>query len=219
MRTNPFYDAWLFLIGATSDQEALGAWRYVFVVLFVVLLVASVLIAARNWKEDPRQRTGTHLAVWFVRTLIGCMWFQAVLWKMPLFSPDNGLHYWTQQMAQDAAFQFYRDFVSNVLLPYFNVLNLFVFLVEFALAVSLMLGLGVRLVALAAVPYVLGLWLGLYRDGGEWPWNYIFLAALMGALGLSAAGRSLGLDALLRRHRPEVRESYGPVGKLLQLVT
>ena len=29
MRTNPFFDSWLFLIGATDDHRALGIFQYV----------------------------------------------------------------------------------------------------------------------------------------------------------------------------------------------
>jgi hypothetical protein len=62
MRTNPFYDSWLFLIGSTDDHHKLGALGYVFVVLFLALLVATLWIAATNWRQDPSQRTGTHVA-------------------------------------------------------------------------------------------------------------------------------------------------------------
>lgn len=220
MRTNPFQDAWEFLIGATKDQTSLaGPTYFFFVVFFNALLLASLVVAIRNWREDPDQRTGTHVAVAFARTLVGCMWFQGSLWKLPLFSADNGLHYWTEQMAKDAAFGFYRDFVSNVILPNFNVFDPFVLVIELGLAVSLMLGLGVRLVALAAVPYTLALWLGLYRNGSEWPWTYVFLALLMGGFSLLAAGRSLGLDAILRRHSPDIRDGYGALGGPLHLAT
>jgi hypothetical protein len=40
MRTNPFYDAWLFLIGATGDHEGSGV-RWLLVALFLGLLIAS----------------------------------------------------------------------------------------------------------------------------------------------------------------------------------
>src|SRR5262245_37928721 len=36
MRTNPFSDAWLFLIGATDDHRALGVFQYVMVALFCI---------------------------------------------------------------------------------------------------------------------------------------------------------------------------------------
>ena len=127
--SNPFTDAWLFLIGQTPDHEALGLWKYLFVALFMALLAASIAIAVQNWREDPSQRTGTHVATWVMRVLVGCMWFQGMLWKLP-FSADNGLHYWMEQMAQRAAFAWHRDLVTNVLLPYFSLINPLVFLAE-----------------------------------------------------------------------------------------
>ncbi|HYZ63633.1 MAG TPA: hypothetical protein VE650_14380, partial [Acetobacteraceae bacterium] len=98
MRTDPVSDAWSFLIGAQPDQQALGPWRPVFVILFLALLVASVVIALVNWRRDERQRRMGHLLSWLFRLLIGIMWFQGALWKMPL-PVSGGLQYWTEQMA------------------------------------------------------------------------------------------------------------------------
>jgi uncharacterized membrane protein YphA (DoxX/SURF4 family) len=207
--SNPFTDAWLFLIGQTPDHEALGLWKYLFVALFMALLAASIAIAVQNWREDPSQRTGTHLATWVMRVLVGCMWFQGMLWKLP-FSADNGLHYWMEQMAQRAAFQWHRDLVTNVLLPYFSLINPLVFLAELTFATCLILGFCVRVVGVAALLFTLNLWLGIYNQNvgpAEWPWSYVFLMMLNGYFALYAAGRSLGLDALLRRH------PIGPLAK------
>jgi uncharacterized membrane protein YphA (DoxX/SURF4 family) len=207
MRTNPFYDTWLFLIGETDDYNALGLWKYLFVALFLALLAASIVIAIRNWREDPTQRTGTHLATWFMRVLVGTMWFEGMLWKLPLFSKENGLYYWMEQMAERAAFEVHRELVANVFLPYFNVFNPLVFLAELTFATCLILGFAVRIVAVTAVLFTLHLWLGLYREPQEWPWSYIFLAMVLAFLALDAAGRSLGVDALLRR------DPIGPLAK------
>ena len=62
MRTNPFLDAWLFIIGSTDDHETLGAFKYVMIVLFWGLVAASFVIAFANWREDQAQRTGANLA-------------------------------------------------------------------------------------------------------------------------------------------------------------
>ena len=59
MRTNPFYDAWLFLIGATGDHEG-SRVRWLLVALFIALLIASAWIALRNWQQEPAQRSGAH---------------------------------------------------------------------------------------------------------------------------------------------------------------
>lgn len=215
---NPFSDAWQFITGATSDHLALGAWRYLFVALFIVLIAASVYLAWRNWQEDPKQRTGRHVGTWFVRVMVGCMWFQGMLWKLPL-PLSGGLQYWTEQMGKRAAFAFHREFVTDFLIPNLHLFGPIVFLAELTFAVSLILGFGVRLASVLAMLFVLNLWLGIYIPGepAEWPWSYVFLLFLMLLFALYAAGRSLGLDAWLRRNVPEVRDGTGFVGRLLNI--
>lgn len=211
MRTNPFSDSWLFLIGAQPDQTALGPWRWLFVVVFAGLLVGSIAIALYRLADDPEQQRGRHLVWWLLRTLVGAMWFQGMLWKLPIFSTENGLYFWTKEMVDNAAFPFFGELVKNVLLPNFNLLNPVVFLAEFAFAISLMLGIGVRLTGALGILFVLNLWLGLYRHPQEWPWTYIFLAGLMALFSVEAAGRSLGLDGWLRRRYPPDMTN-GPIG-------
>src|SRR5262247_2734960 len=190
---NPFSDFWDFVIGNTDDYNALGAWKYLLVALFLALIVASIVIAIKNWQEDPSQRTGSHLGTWFVRVLVGGMWFQGMLWKLPL-PVSGGLQYWVEQMGERAAFAFHRELVTGVYLPYLYILNPIIF--------------------------VLHLWLGIYRPGSpaEWPWSYIFLAMVMFFFALHAAGRSLGLDAWLRRNVAAVRDRKGFFGMLLNIV-
>jgi hypothetical protein len=214
---NPISDAWDFIVGNTGDHLALGTWRFLIVALFLALVAASVYFAARNWREDPEQRTGRHLGMWFVRVLVGCMWFQGMLWKLPLPASD-GLRYWTEQMGNRAAFEFHREFVTGFLLPNLHLFGPVVFMAELTFAVSMLLGLGVRLAGALGVLFVLHLWLGIYRPGvpAEWPWSYVFLAMLMFLFALYAAGRSLGLDGWLRRNVAAVRDGTGPVGRLLQ---
>ncbi|HLL28054.1 MAG TPA: TQO small subunit DoxD [Xanthobacteraceae bacterium] len=218
MPRNPFTDIWQFLTGATGDYMALGVWRYLLMALFLALILASLVIAIRNWRDDPAQRTAVHFGTWFVRVLIGCMWFEGMLWKLPLpVSP--GLQYWVEQMAKRAAFEFHRDFVTNFIIPHLYLFNPLVFLAEFTFAVSLILGLGVRLVSAVAILFVLNLWLGIYLPGSpeEWSWSYIFLASLMFLFSLYAAGRSLGFDAWLRREVAAVRDGSGFFGWLLRI--
>ena len=215
---NPFSDFWDFLLGNSNDHNDLGSWKYLFVAMFLALIVTSVVIAVRNWQEDPAQRTGTHLGTWFVRVLVGGMWFQGMLWKLPL-PVSSGLKYWTEQMGNRAAFAFHRQLVTDYYLPYLQIFDPIIFLAEFTFAVSLILGLGVRLVSSLAIIFVLHLWLGIYQPGNpaEWPWSYVFLAIVMFMFALYAAGRSLGLDAWLRRRVPAVRDRIGFIGKVLNI--
>jgi hypothetical protein len=72
----------------------------------------------------------------------------------------------------------------------------------------------VRVFGLLAAVYSLHLWLGLYLDPSEWPWNYVFLAIVLALFAAHAAGRSFGADALLRRRAPE----KSLIGRLAALV-
>jgi len=211
MPTNPFTDIWHFLTATTNDYLHQGGWRYLILALFWVLLLASIAVAVRNWQEDPAQRTGRHLGIWLVRVLIGCMWFQGMLWKLPLPVSD-GLQYWTEQESTSAAFEFHRAFLKDVVPPHMMLFGPVVFLAELVFAGSMILGLAVRLVGVLALVYTLQLWLGLYGNSSEWPWTYMFLALLMFWFAFEAAGRSLGFDAWLRRSVPAVREGKGLVG-------
>jgi len=217
MLNNPFTDTWRFLTAATDDYLRQGNWRFLILALFWVLLLAGIAVAIRNWQADPRQRTGRHLGIWLVRVLIGCMWFQGMLWKLPLPVSD-GLQYWTEQESTSAAFEFHRAFIKDVVLAHMTVFGPIVFLAELVFAASMMLGLAVRLVSVLAIAYVLQLWLGLYGNSAEWPWTYMFLALLMFLFVIEGAGRSLGLDAWLRREVPAVRDGKGFVGWFFNIV-
>jgi len=133
------------------------------------------------------------------------------LWKLPLPVSD-GLQYWTEQESTGAAFEFHRTFMKDFVLPHMSVFGPIVFLAELVFAGSMMLGLAVRFVGVLAIAYTLQLWLGLYGNPSEWPWTYMCLALLTFMLVLDAAGRSLGLDAWLRREVPAVRDGKGLVG-------
>ncbi len=197
MKTDPFSDALAFLLGRTPDHGSLGALGTVLVALFAALLVGSVLVAVTVWRRDPAQRTAACLWTWLFRALMGSMWFQGAIWKLPL-PVSGGLQYWTGQMAENAAYPFYGRLVRDLILPNMAVFDPLVLAVELGLAVSFMLGIAVRPVAMLGVLYALGLWIGLYRHPAEWPWEYIFIAIVQGQFAVHRAGRSLGVDALRR---------------------
>lgn len=198
MRTNPFNDAWLFLTGAADYPDEIGSLKYILVALYWGILIGSCVIAAINWRDDPGQRDPAHVITWICRLLIGSMWFQGCLWKLPL-PVSSGFEYWVQQLEKYAAFAPHRWLVTHVFLPNLAIINPLVFLAEISFAISLILGIGVRFFSAVAVLFALHLWLGLYLHPGEWPWEYVFIVVIHLLFATYAAGRSLGADALLRR--------------------
>lgn len=220
MRTDPVTDIMGFLLASHGDQVALGPWRWVLMGLLALLLLGGLAVAVREWAIDPAQRTGRDLGLFAARVLVGLMWFQNLFWKLPLFSTGNGLYYWTGQEVGNAAFAVHGRLIETLVLPTpnFHVVNVAVFLVELTFAASLILGLGVRLVGLVGVLFVAQLWLGLYKHPQEWPWSYVFLMLLMGLFALLGAGRSLGLDGMLRRSHPP-HLTYGAAHVLVRTAT
>jgi hypothetical protein len=212
VRTNPFYDAWLFLIGRTSDHANSGV-GWLLTLLFLVLLAASILIARANWRQDPAQRSGRHLAIFFMRLMIGIMWYQGSLWKLPL-PVSGGFAGWTASLGENAAFEFHRWIAKNIFVPLLPVIDPLVYLTELSLAVAFMLGFLVRGMGTIGMLFVAHLWLGLYRLQGEWPWQYIFLIFVQGFFVLDAAGRSLGLDGILGRAQVGAAQSSGRLARL-----
>ena len=203
MRTTPILDSLAFLAGNTPDHEALGPLGILLVILFAALLAGSVAVAVGTYARDPAQRNGRAVTIWLCRLLTGAMWFESSLWKLPL-PVSAGFQYWTQQLVDNSAYPWHAAIVRDYLLPHIDLLDPAIWLFETAMAVSLMLGIGVRLAGLIGLLFMGNLWLGLYHDGGEWPWSYVFAGLLHLFLSIDNAGACLGLDAWLwpRRLRP-----------------
>jgi uncharacterized membrane protein YphA (DoxX/SURF4 family) len=194
MKPNPFSDVLHFLVQP--------GWT---TALYWLLLLGSIVIAAYAWRNIPSQRSWRNVGDWLCRLLIGSMWWQQTLWKLPPLYTDNpsdptnsGLHYWMMQEAQGASIPLQADFVNHIVLPNFYFFAPIVYGLEVLTAVSLILGIFVRLWGWIGALQVLNLWLGLYNAQGEWPWTYFFLLVLMVIFALHRYGRSLGLDAIVR---------------------
>ena len=218
MKTNPFNDAWMFLLGRTGDHGNAGpVFAWVLTLAFLALLLGSIWIARQNWLQDPSQRSTEHVSTWFMRLMIGCMWYQGSLWKLPL-PISGGLDGWTHQLAESAAFEVHKWIATNIFIPGLIVINPLVYLTELSLAISFILGFLVRPLAAIGMLFTLHLWLGLYRNAGEWPWLYIFLVFVQGFFLLNNAGKSLGLDALMARSPWGPLKGDGVVAKLYRRV-
>jgi uncharacterized membrane protein YphA (DoxX/SURF4 family) len=195
MRTNPFSDVIAFLFQPSWTTA-----------VFWLLLVTSISVAVYTFKRDQSQRAVTHVWNWLARLVMGAMWWQQSLWKLPptyTDQPDGtgGLHYWIGEMAKYAAFDFHRNFVRNVVEPHFYFFAPQVYSVEVLIAISLIVGLFSRVGALLGALMAANLWLGLYRAPYEWPWTYFFLMVIQITFVVYPPGRSLGIDVLLTRRK------------------
>ncbi|MDE2582316.1 MAG: DoxX family membrane protein [Rhodospirillales bacterium] len=188
MRPNPFDDAIAFLTRPAWTTPA-----------FWLLLLASIAIALSAWRRAPGQRSLHDAAIWLLRVLVGIMWWQQSLWKIP---PDEGgLIYWMKQEVAHAAVALQAAFVARIVLPHIAVFGPAVYAIEVGIGASLMLGLFTRGFAVLGLAMAVNLWLGLYSAPGEWPWTYMFLVVLMALFALDPPGRCLGLDAAWRRRQ------------------
>jgi uncharacterized membrane protein YphA (DoxX/SURF4 family) len=186
MRENPIGNALAFLVA--TDK----LW---FTVIFWLLLAGSAAVAARAWRVDPAQRSLHHIGYGLMRVIVGIMWWQQSLWKIPPHW-DWGLIHWMEVMVEHASTQLQSTLVSDFVLPNINVFGPLVYAIEVFIAVSLILGVFTRIGAALGALMAINLWLGLYNAPGEWPWTYMFLVVLQLIFLINPPGRSLGIDAL-----------------------
>src|SRR5262249_58848519 len=88
--------------------------------------------------------------------VIGIMWWQQSLWKIPPHY-DWGLIHWMEEMVEHASTQLQSVLVRDLVLPNIAVFGPLVYAIEVAIAVSLILGvvtrLGAALGALMAITF------------------------------------------------------------------
>jgi len=152
---------------------------------------------------------------WFFsvsRIIIGYLWLQQTLWKLPTTfgSPGGcptslsatgtgGLCDWMHREAVHPFLPLYGSFVEHVAIPNFLLFGWLTWLVEPAIAISLILGIFGRLGGIVGALWAVNLLIGLWNVPGEWYWTYVMLILINLFVVVTAANRYVGLDALLRR--------------------
>ena len=195
MRPNPINDALQFL--------SAPIWP---TVVYWLLLLGGLVIAAVVWQRRPEQRTPRDSGILILRLLVGTMWWEQSLWKIP---PNyGGLKFWMQQMVDHATTMLQSNLVRDVIIPHITLFGPLVYLTEVAIAVSLILGVLSRWGGLLGALMTLNLWLGLYSAPNEWPWTYGFLIIIQLLYFIDPPGRSLGVDALADRRRARSTQAY-----------
>lgn len=154
-----------------------------------------------------------------VRLVLGVLWLQNSGWKSP---PDfgreagRGLYRFTTYAVTHEVIGPFAWFVREIVLPNFIIFGWLTLLVEASLGAFLLLGLATRFWALVGIAQSVAIALSVLNAPHEWSWSYYLMITGHVALLATAAGRTLGLDALLR---PVWQRSRSRVARLLLLAS
>lgn len=153
-------------------------------------------------------RTGDRVLPAVLRVAAGLLWLSNLGWKTP---PDfgrsadgcSGLCRFVEEGSEVAVLPPWAWVLDNLVAPNLALFGWVTLAVEFLLAVLLLSGTLTRGAALLGLAQSMVIGLSVANAEGEWYWSYLLMGALHIAVFAMAAGRSYGVDALLRR-RPEV---------------
>jgi thiosulfate dehydrogenase (quinone) large subunit len=172
----------------------------------------------RSGAGGPRGRMTQGLAqdrmarggIAFVRITVGLLWLTQVVWKTP---PDfKTLAHFTSYAVDHPVFAPWSSVVDKVILPNITVFGWITIVTEASIAAFLLLGLATRFWALVGLVMTTTIILSSINGPNEWSWTYYMMFALHVTILATAAGRSVGLDGILR---PAWQASRGRLARFL----
>ncbi len=211
MRDNPIHSFYQVMTGQIHDQLALGNLRWFTVVMAWIFFAGGLAVAGYVWRTVPAQRTAHNIAVFGMRFIFAGMWYLGTLWKLP-WPVAHGFKNWLTNCVTYSSFQWHAD-IMQFFLNQIAFVQPLVCLLEMFFAASLALGFAVRFTGMLAALFVFNLLIGLYNDPTEWVWTYVGIIAAHGMFAATGAGRSLGLDAVVKISSP------APVARLYAVVS
>lgn len=151
------------------------------------------------------RRQGFVLAL--LRILMGGMflavWSENV--RKDLYTPD-GYHDFVGDLAAKTDVTVYGDFIREVVVPNAALFAYGQLVVELVvMGVFLLVGFLTPVSALVSAGFSLNLLLASWGVPGEWQGTYVMMIAILLAVALTQAGRTLGVDARLARKNPRPR--------------
>lgn len=152
----------------------------------------------------PLSSRSSRLMLAAVRVTIALLWIENTGWKRPPSfgegsDPPGGLYKWTTYAVEHEVFAPWAWLVDNVVLPNFQLFGWFTLIVEASLGAFLLVGLATRFWALVGIGQSIAITLSVLNAPHEWFWAYFMMIAAHLVLLATAAGRSYGVDAVLRR--------------------
>ena len=156
----------------------------------------DVELVKEESRRLPTDGAGARAGVAFIRILFGLLWLTQASWKTP---PDFGaLKYFTSFAYRKPVFAPYGFVVEKVVIPNISIFGYLVIVLEASLGAFLILGLATRFWAVVGMAQTLAIALSVLNAPHEWSWAYYMMFAGHVAILATAAGRSFGLDGLLR---------------------
>ena len=154
-----------------------------------------------------------------LRLSVGFLWLQNAGWKVP---PDfgreagRGLFAFTAAAVEYPVFSPFSWIVEQVVLPNFVIFGWAVLILEASLGAFLLVGLATRFWALVGVGQSVAIGLSVAYAPHEWPWSYVLMVLANLAIFAMAAGRTFGLDGVLR---PIWQRSRSRLAEALELAS
>jgi len=164
-------------------------------------------------------RLGPPISVALFRIMFGLLWLDLALQKAPWVINDGqrfGWLYgfiWTE--IKNPTFEFYKNFLHDIVLPNFNAFGYMTFFTEMFFGISLLLGVFTVLGGIGGALFQVNIMLGAYSVPGEWYWVWPLLIVPHLVFAHSRAGRSLGIDRLLYDRLAEGEAEPAGIKKLL----
>ena len=149
-------------------------------------------------EESRRLPTDTRLArgaIAAVRIVFGLLWLTQSSWKSP---PFDLLRSFTEYAVSDPVFAPYSFIVEKVVLPNFTLFAWVTTITEVSIGAFLILGLATRFWAVVGMVQTAAITLSIINAPHEWSWAYYMMFAGHAIIWATAAGRTFGLDGVLR---------------------
>jgi thiosulfate dehydrogenase [quinone] large subunit len=167
-----------------------------------------------HFKTGTQPATGeSSMEHWLIAALrigVAFLWIENAGWKRP---PDfSSLRRFTEFAITDPVAPPFSWLVENVVLPNLTFFGWMTLLLEASLGAFLLLGLATRLWALIGIAQSVTIMMSVLNAPNEWEWSFYLMILAHLALFATAAGRSFGLDAVLR---PRWAMSPGVMPRLL----
>ncbi|MDQ3158169.1 MAG: TQO small subunit DoxD [Actinomycetota bacterium] len=165
-----------------------------------------VAASAEVGGESPTAR----VLIAVFRVGVALLWIENAGWKRP---PDfTSLHKYVMNAVDYPVFPPFTWVIEHLVLPNFTFFGWMTLVLEASLGAFLLLGLATRLWAIVGIGQSLAITFSVLNAPHEWEWSYYLMILAHVALFATAAGRSFGLDGVLR---PVWRASSGRVAPLL----